>query len=91
MELQLLFDFNVVSDFSLVVLQLSLILFRREVKRVECGGELGSRSIVYIEAAGTVMFVTTDRCVLFLLKPDLHDVFKLGLDVGQDVHARQVA
>ena len=72
MELQLLFDFNVVSDFSLVVLQLSLILFRREVKRVECGGELGSRTIVHVKATGAVMTIATCGCVLFLLKPDLH-------------------
>lgn len=83
-QFQLLLDFDMVTNFGLIVLQLSFVLFGWEVDGVESGGELRGGSVVE-SILGRLLTVTT---VLFFLKPELHEVVELGLDVCEDGECR---
>ena len=85
-QLELLLDLDVVSHLRLVVLQLLLVLLGRQVEGVEGAGELARGSVVHIEAPRSVL-VLVGPLVLLLLQSELHQVFKLGLDVRQDGQA----
>ena len=80
-----------ISNFGLIVLQLLLILLRRQIQRVECRCKLTRRPIIHIETPMAYsMPVPTRSCLLLFFKPELHKVLKLGLDVGNDGEAGQV-
>ena len=90
MQFQLLLNFNMISHFGLVVLQLSLVLFRRQIYGVEGRCKLRSPSIVLAEPSVCVFVSTRSFSVLIFLKPELHEILKLSLDVCKDSETAQV-
>ena len=89
-QLQLLLNFDMVANLRFVVLQLLLVLLGRQVEGVEGAGELTCCPIVDIEATWSMLVLARAR-ILLLLKSELHEIFELGLDVGEDGQTRQVA
>lgn len=86
-ELELLLDLDVVADLGLVLLQLRLVLLRR-VQRVERRRDLRHGTG---DAACTAALPSADLRIFLLLKPVLDEVLELGLDVGDDGEAVEVA
>ena len=67
-KLELLLHLNVVTYLRLIVLQLLLILLRRQVKGVERRFELTSSSIVDIKAPWSMMSTPARyRCILLIV------------------------
>lgn len=91
-QLELLLNFDVVPHLRLVLLQLRLVLFGRQVDRVERRSEL-ARRIVEATCRAIVMPVVASARVRLLVffKPTLHDVLELSLDVAQNGQTGQVA
>jgi len=89
-QLQLLLDFDVVTHLRLVVLELLLVLLGWEVEGVEGAGELARRPVVHVEAPWAVL-VLPASCVFLLLQSELHEVLKLGLNIGENGETGQVA
>ena len=89
MQFELLLDLYMVSYLGLIVLELLFVFLRRQVKRVECRGEFRCGPIVHVKAS---MIPVSVRVWFFLLlKPQLHEVLKFGLDVCENGQAAKVA
>ena len=71
-QLELLLHLDMVTDLSLIVLQLLLILLWRQIERLERAGELASRSIIYIETTRSKVLVFAGAWVLLLFESELH-------------------
>ena len=86
-EFKLLLSSDVVADVRLILLQLLFVFFRRQVQTLECGCELGSRSIIlaYSEATEVLFSVSLRRLVFFALH--LHEDLYLLSDVVQNRQA----
>ena len=84
-QFKLLLDLDVIPDFGLVLLQLCLVLLGRQVNRVERRCEFGHGTHAHVKMpVFTPLTIVSRRSVLLLLfKPELHEVLKLGLDVGK--------
>lgn len=76
-QLELLFNFNVVSDLSLVNLQLSFVLLWREVQRLERGGEVRCRTTVQVPVSGESVGAApiVGRLFAFIVILQLHQNF----------------
>ena len=85
-QLELLLNLDMVSNLSLVVLKLRLVLLGWQLYRVERGSELASSIVEPIKATTVMTIVPTAgvRLVFILFKPALHDILELGLDVAKN-------
>ena len=92
-QLELLLNLDMVSNLSLVVLELRLVLLGWQLYRVERGSELASSIVEPIKATTVMTIVPTAgvRLVFILFKPALHDIFELGLDVAKNGQTGQIA
>lgn len=89
-QLELLLHLYMVSHLRLIILQLLLILLGWQVQRVERRRKLTRRPVVDIRIEAIRLLLARTN-VLFFFKPELHQVFKLGLDVGQNGETGQVS
>ena len=81
MKFELLFDFDVLSDLSLVVLELLLVLLWRQVDRLEGGSEFRGCSVV----AESLMSKTLGiRGLLIVVQLHGHQDLDLCFDVVKD-------
>lgn len=78
-----------VANLGLVVLQLRLVLLGGQVQRVEGRCELTRRPVVIIHVKA-ILFILARPSVFLLFEPELHQVFKFGLDVGENGETGQV-
>ena len=92
-QLELLLNLDMVSNLSLVVLELRLVLLGWQLYRVERGSELASSIVEPIKATTVMTIVPTAgvRLVFILFKPALHDILELGLDVAKNGQTGQIA
>ena len=92
-QLELLLNLDMVSNFSFIVLELRLVLLRWQLQRVERRSELASRIVEPIKATTEMTIVPSAwvRLVFILFKPALHDILEFGLDVAKNGQTGQIA
>ena len=86
-QLQLLLHLDVVADFALVLLQLQLVLLRRQVQRLEGRRKLRGRAVISLAEALQLGLLDS---VLIVIQFHLHEDFYTGADVVQHRQAVQL-